>query len=172
MKSHRLELLLTLILGAFLTAPAFAISVASLSDFQATTEGWLNGALASNGGHDGFLIGPTTAAGLPGSRLITANFEAEWLGDYIAAGVSGLLLDLRNVNGASPTFPIPQVLEIRIAVAGPGGAFVTEPSFMMDPAGLWMDGIFFDLNTLVPIEDGPTGSGVLAGFNLGATLNR
>ncbi len=180
MKSRSLVPLLTLILGTFLTVRAFAISVASLDDFQTgTVEGWMTmigpaHAVPANkgplGAGDFALFVTTTAAG-PGSNLATTNTTAEWTGNYITAGVAGIMVDARNVNGASGNFPIVFDIDLRLSVNGAGGAFSTAAAHIL-PNGPspWQTLLLFDLNTLVPITDAAPGGGGSIGFDLSATL--
>jgi len=53
----------------------------------------------------------------PGSRLAAFNVT-DWTGDYLSAGIDALTMDLRNQSLLSS--------EMRVAVNGPGGWFVTD----------------------------------------------
>jgi hypothetical protein len=89
---------------------ASAISLGYVEDFEdGTTRGWDNGGLAPNpvnvssggpaGAGDAFLqIGSLGGGGGPGSRLVVYNRVPEWTGDYLAAGVDGISLDVNNLG--------------------------------------------------------------------------
>jgi hypothetical protein len=89
------------------------------------------------------MVAVRTANGLS-SRLVGIN-AAQWAGNYVAAGVAGISMDLRNFGGTE--------LSLRLALYGAGGlvsvthAFValssgspwTRASFSLDPAMLTGD---------------------------------
>jgi len=89
-------------LVALLLAPslAWALAVGQQDTFEdGTTQGWLVGGLASGGpagAGDHYLL--LTAAGSGAdSRLATANMT-QWTGDFIAAGITGIRMDLKNLG--------------------------------------------------------------------------
>jgi len=112
-----------------LAAPsvARAIAVGELDDFQSgTTENWVMALLGAtppfppvavaNAGPDGagdFALRVTATGSIvgPGGRLVVNNVASRWLGNYTLAGVTGLMLDVRNPNA----FP----LTLRVGLDGP-----------------------------------------------------
>ena len=75
----------------------------------------------------------------------------QWGGDYNAAGVSVVKMDLANFGSS--------MLTMRVGVEGPGGRFVTAGASV--PAdGVWRQ-YAFDLSTATAVD---------GGTNLGATL--
>lgn len=126
-------------LGLAWTAAASAITVGQLDTFQnGTTLQWvdaLGGAISPNpptvvanagpGGAGDFALritGTGSVAG-PGGRLVANTIQARWIGNYLSAGINGVMLDLRNQSAVD--------LTIRVAVDGPaigatGGRWVSQ----------------------------------------------
>lgn len=107
---------------------------------------------------DSFLQITSDVGGGAGSRLIAFNSSSDWTGNYTAAGVSGLTMDLRNGGQGS--------LFVRVAVNGPGGWFVTDAREVA--AGRGFENFSFDLEAgaLTPARvNSPT-----LGTDAGATL--
>lgn len=117
---------------------ASAITVGQLDTFQdATTQNWVEGlggaippvppAVVANAGPNGtgdfaLRITGTGAVIGPGSKLVVNNIQPRWLGDYTAAGVNGIVLDVRNPNAFE--------LNLRVGIDGPaigttGGRWVS-----------------------------------------------
>ncbi len=129
---------------------AFGIIVGQVDDFQSgTTEGWSNGLGGSNVANiaSGGPAGPSDrylqlASGSFGGspRLIMFN-DAQWLGDYLAAGVVGIKMQLQNFGAAA----IPMRIAIR---EGSGGSFTpgyaSTNSFSLPADGQWHS-VFFSL---------------------------
>jgi hypothetical protein len=104
---------------------ASAVSVGVLDDFEdGTTQGWDNGGLAPNpvnvasggpaGAGDAFLQISSQGGSGPGSRLVVFNRLEDWTGDYTAAGVAGITLDVNNLGQTD------LVLRLLIAAGVPG----------------------------------------------------
>ncbi len=127
---------------------ASAIAAGQLDDFQdGTTQDWvdaLGGAIspvppvvladAGPGGVGDFALRLTSTGAVigAGSKLVVNNVDPRWQGDYLAAGVDGLMLDVRNV-GASD-------LLLRVAVDGPavgatGGRWVSPAALIPAQSG-------------------------------------
>ena len=89
-----------------------------MDTFSASAEGWFAGggplggipavppAVQPGGGPGGagdpFLRITATGASGPGSRLVAMN-GAQWSGDYLAAGVAALEMDLINIGASDLT---------------------------------------------------------------------
>ena len=128
---------LIIFLAASLTAanPLHAISTLSLDAFATTSEGWQiggagvqptwNGGTGQDGA-SGFLIHFSDAGGANGKWLMRSSLS-EWLGNYTAAGVTGITLWADNAAG-SP-------LGLRIAFDGPGGWFYSAPQTITNSTG-------------------------------------
>lgn len=126
----RTAILATSLLACGLSGPARAVTLGQADTFESgTTEGWVinllgignppPAALPQNiadggpaGSGDNFLRLTAVGGGGAGSRLSVIN-AAAWGGDYLAAGVTGIRMDLRN-PGASD-------LHLRLVVENPAG---------------------------------------------------
>lgn len=108
-----IALVLAAALGT-LAAPAGAVVVGQVDTFgDGTTAGWFAGGgpsggrppapptVISNGGPggqgDAYLQLSSTGSMGPGGRLVGMN-AAQWAGDYLAAGITGIQMDLRNLG--------------------------------------------------------------------------
>ncbi|MDX1421010.1 MAG: T9SS type A sorting domain-containing protein [Rubricoccaceae bacterium] len=69
----------------------------------------------------------------PGGKLVVFN-QNQWAGDYIAAGVTTLRMDLDN-QGATE-------LTIRLWLEGPGGRFVSTTPVILPPGSGWQAAVF------------------------------
>ncbi len=168
--AQRLPLTLSLLVAALMLTfgtSASAIGVGQLDDFEdGTTQGWGSGVFNPNPPiniPDGGPLGvgdnhlQVTATGVfdTGGRLVARN-SLQWTGDYLAAGVRSISMDLNN-TGTNP-------LEMRIALNGPGGWFGSLVSVPLAASEGWISTVFF-INPvdLVCVDD-------LACTSLDATL--
>ena len=114
------------------------IAVGTFDEFQdGTTQGWVAALAGANppfpptavanagptGAGDFALRLTSTGSGLAGSKLVVNNVDLRWKGDYPAAGVVSIMLDVNNLNA----FP----LTLRLGFAEPpplsvGGLWVTS----------------------------------------------
>lgn len=118
---------------------AAAIAVGQIDTFQdGTTQNWVEGingaippvppAAVANAGPNGagdFALRLTATGALvgPGGKLVINNVQPRWQGSYTAAGVNGIMLDVRNPNA----FPV----TLRVGVDGPaigttGGRWISQ----------------------------------------------
>ena len=120
------EMLLLLTTTLALAAPAGAITIGQIDDFEdGTTMGWSHGGpspvppinVADVGpaglGDDSLMI-ESIGGGGPGSRFVAFNLD-QWTGDYTDVGVTTILMDVNNIGSTA--------LTLRITVNGPGGQF-------------------------------------------------
>ncbi|MGI9427024.1 MAG: hypothetical protein ACR2NM_00085 [Bythopirellula sp.] len=134
-----LAIAMTLVIG-FATS-AHAISFGQVDDFQdGSTQGWGDGGLSANPPINQLNAGPSGAGdhaleirtnGAPGgagSRLVALN-PNQWAGDFLAAGVSSISVDLSSPNNVP--------LNVRLALRGAGGDFVTPDMVVPAGTGLW-----------------------------------
>ena len=155
----------TLLAAACLgAAPAAAVTLGNLDDFQdGTTQGWRSGAQNPNPPIHALDVGPaglgddslqiTSAGGFgPGSRFTAFN-DTQWTGDYTAAGVELIVLDVNNVGSTA--------LHLRVALDGAGGRFVTTDSVPVPAGGGW---------NLVWLWIGPGDLTSAGGLDVNATL--
>ena len=156
---------LCLFVALFTTAAsASAVTLGQIDDFQdGTTQGWGSGAISSvppvnlpdsgptGVGDHSLLI--TSLGGIgPGSRFVAFN-TTQWAGDFPAAGVERITLDLNNLGVVT--------LNMRVALEGAGGRFVSTLSVPVLSGGGWQS---IQLSLLAADL---TSAG---GFNVNATL--
>ncbi|MEM8784154.1 MAG: PEP-CTERM sorting domain-containing protein [Planctomycetota bacterium] len=120
------RLVSAIVLTAALPAAASAaISLSSIDDFAVTSEGWMignNGVQPTRDSDDGpdgqpGILTHFSDGGGSNGRWIMRSSEADWLGDYTAAGVTAINLQVAAVSG--PDVPL------YFAFDGPGGWFHT-----------------------------------------------
>jgi hypothetical protein len=149
-----------LILVALAPAPGWSLSIGQQDTFEdGTTAGWLVallGAPSSSppvnvpdggpaGAGDNFLLLTSRGGSRAGSRLTAINVT-QWAGDFVAAGISGIAMDLRNLGltdlslrllFADPTTGPPQNLAFStIAFLLPAGGGWTPALFPIGPGDL------------------------------------
>jgi len=109
--------------------PAGAVTITQIDTFQdGTTNGWIINLLGmgnppantipsnvATGGPAGagdryLLLRSSGIEGAPGGRLVGIN-ASQWTGDYLAAGITGLVMDVNNFG--------PTDLVLRLLIAGP-----------------------------------------------------
>lgn len=139
---------------------SYGIVLGQVDDFQdGTAQGWTAGQVIANaplnlqdigplGDEDHVLAvstnGKNTGAG---SKLVALN-RSQWLGDYLAAGVTGVTVDLSTPNVVS--------MNVRLGLRGPGGDFVTPPAVLSaGDAGTW-DNFTFNLEPAALLGAGGT----------------
>lgn len=124
-------------------AHAHAIMLGQVDDFQdGTLQGWQSHALPVNvadGGPAGLgdrCLGLTSDGGTGDSGLLRAsNYLRQWSGDFVAAGVNGVEMDLRNLG--------PTPLEIRVVLSlGNYGGYTSTVSFPLPANGEWYHAAF------------------------------
>jgi hypothetical protein len=145
--NHRLALL-ALIISLASSRISCAITVGQIDDFQdGTLANWANGDPAApqpmniaNGGPGGigdrFLQILSTGIPGPGGRLTVFN-RNQWLGDYIAAGVTAIEVDLRNTGTVT--------LSIRLAFrqdTNGGAPGYLSAAFILPADANWYHSVF------------------------------
>lgn len=140
-------------LGLLLTATAplsgAGITFGQLDDFQSGTAGWQQGFHSPNptsvvatggptGAGDPYLKNVATGSFGPGGKQVMFN-NAQWTGDFVAAGVTRLTAELANF-GTTP-------LAMRVWVTGGtlGGQFGSTNAVALPPDGQW-HAVTFDLS--------------------------
>lgn len=106
---HRIMLLAISLFVVAGTAQSQEIALGLLDNFNNnTTQGWRHGAVSPNpptvipvGGPDGsqYLENLSTGVSGPGGRHLIQNTELRWTGDYIAAGVNKVRVNMINFGG-------------------------------------------------------------------------
>lgn len=123
----------TWVLASLVWTPATwgAISLGMVQGFQ-------DGQLGGWGGGSGPTVVSTDGPGGAGDRYLrisssgfklgTRN-ESLWTGDYLAAGVNAIGLDLRNSG--------PELVSLRLMISGPGGDFKNTQALLLAPDNQW-----------------------------------
>ena len=125
---HRVSSVLSLITAALLvglSGPAKAITAGQADSFQnGSVSGWISGpphplppSVVTGGGPagsaDNYLLLQATGLQGPGGKLAAFNRE-QWTGNYTAAGVAAITMDLRNFGATD--------LLLRLYVEGPNSS--------------------------------------------------
>jgi hypothetical protein len=112
---------------SLLPRAAQAVVVGQVDTFEdGTTNNWVVGLLQMGphpsppanvptggpaGANDNYLVLNAVGGGGPGSRLSVINFMNQWAGDYLAAGITGISMDLINLGSTD--------LDLRLLLADP-----------------------------------------------------
>lgn len=163
---------------------ARAVSVGQIDDFEdGTLQGWRNGTTAATADHlsnitdggpagvgDSYLeVVSHATEPFAGNRLTFFN-RLQWTGDYTAAGITAIAVDLKNF---SPT----ETLNMRLAINGgfgpsfdfTGGVFTSAASIRLDVGSGWTRAVFSLLpGDLISISGGRGGN--TTGNDVQATL--
>jgi len=152
MRPTLLAALLAAGLGVF--SAAHAVVPGEIDTFSAGIEGWFAGGgpnagvpalppvVVASGGPagagDAFLQLSADGSGGPGGRLVGIN-GAQWAGDYTAAGIGAIAMDLRNFGNADLTIR----LYLEDPIPGPPlNAAVTTLGFVLPAGGSWTHAVF------------------------------
>ena len=146
-------LILTLLLFA---RPASAVVPGQLDTFQdGTTNDWTNGGLAppvtniATGGPGGAgdrYIRLTADGSGAGGRLTTFNF-LQWAGDYIAAGITTLEVDL--LNQSAVTLSIRFAFRFELVQNAPG--YLTAPMVLLPGSGWQHFSVSITAANVIPV---------------------
>jgi len=178
--------LMTLAATLSLAQLAFGVTIGQLDTFQdGTTDGWFAGGLGmgamppippqviANGGPlgqgDEYLQVTALGGNGPGSKIAVIN-TAQWAGNYLASGISGIDMDLKNLGDTDLTirllFEDPMMgppIDEAVTTSGiflPVGGGWTNAFFPISPASLTvLSGDATTLlgnTTLIRIIDSPT----------------
>lgn len=146
---------------ALVAAPAGAISIGTSATFErGSTDGWyvsvgspLPPQVIATGGPagqgDGFLQLQSSGQSSAGSRLVVFG-AADWLGNYMAAGVTALALDAINLGSSD--------LQLRLYFNGPAGSALSTTGLSLPASSGWRHLVF------------PLTPAALSGVDAAATL--
>ena len=165
---------------------ARAISVGQIDDFEdGTLQDWRMGTTTVTAEHmtnitdggpagagDNFLqvTSHETHGTTPGGNRLTFFNRLQWTGDYTAAGITAIAMDLKNISSS-------EILNMRIAINGgfgpsfnfTGGVFTTSASISLISGSDWTRAVFSLLpGDLIPISGGTGGN--TTGNDVQATL--
>lgn len=144
-----------------MSAPSHAITLGQIDNFSSGVQGWsagggplgqfppvpptVVGTGGPGGAGDAFLVITSDGNAGAGGRLVAMNVLGQWSGDYTAAGVTGISMDLKNLGSTDLTVrlyfedPIPDP-PLNEAVSGglllPAGADWTHAVFPVSAAAL------------------------------------
>ena len=166
------------------SAATRAASVGQLDDFEdATLQGWAMGIAevtdnfmrnVADGGPEGpgdsyLEVRADSTVTFGGKRLTFFNRE-QWTGNYTAAGITAIAMDLKN-------FSTTEILNMRLAINGgtgistdvTGGVFISDSISRLDVGGGWTRAVFSLLpSDLIAISGGIGGN--TFGNDVAATL--
>jgi hypothetical protein len=162
---------LTAVAALALTRPAAAQVVVNQTDtFEAGAAGWQNGAGTATvqtggpaGPADHFLqIATNGFPSGPGSQMVAFN-QTQWVGDYTAAGVGAVAMDLRN-PGYAPGYSVRVALRTGTLGAGTP-AWVSDP-FPVPADNAWHHAVFaLNETNFTAVNNPPPFAAVLSGGN-------
>ena len=132
---------ITVAASVWASAAVASPTLNQVNDFEnGQVSGWTNGGSAPDpaniatggpaGANDNYLRVTSTGGSGAGSRLVTLNENSRWTGNFTAAGVNAVTMDLKNF-GTTP-------LSMRIALEGGGGSWFASTTPVTLPAdGAW-----------------------------------
>jgi hypothetical protein len=141
------------------TSYARAIALGQIDTFQdGTTMGWQEGSSPNPpinvatggpaGAGDRYLENTSSGSFSAGGRMTMFN-SAQWLGNYTAAGVNRISVQMVNFG--------PATLRMRIAFIGSGTSYGSNTAAVLPPDGLWRS-VDFDLTETALTGFGGTAS--------------
>jgi hypothetical protein len=153
------------------SASAFAIPITPDTFEDGTTMGWgvpgpspnppFNSANGGPGGAgDAFLRLIANGSAGPGGRLVVIN-EAQWQGDYLAAGVTTIRMDVNNFTNTDLVLRL--LFEDFGAVPGPPVNLALTTTGVAVPGGSGWMSVEFDLTNLTTLIG--TAAGALSDVN-------
>jgi hypothetical protein len=117
--SKPIERMAVAVAAAALSAGTHATTLAQIDTFDSTLDGWSAGGgpvgqvppvppqrIASGGpagGSDSFMRVTSIGGAAAGSRMVVNHVLGQWAGDYAAAGVTAIAMDLRNSGSTDLT---------------------------------------------------------------------
>jgi PEP-CTERM motif-containing protein len=134
-------------------SPAWALSVGQRDTFEdGTTQNWIVGLLGAPhpvppvnvptggpaGAGDGFLQLTAIGGGGAGSRLAVVN-GAQWAGDFVVAGISGIRMDLNNLGTTDLSL---RLLFADPSVGPPANVPISTAPFFLPAGGGWTEAYF------------------------------
>lgn len=119
-----------------ISSGARAIGIGSMDDFQnGTVSEWFGGTTITPqtngqmGASDWYVTIASTGGSGAGSKLAAHNSEPRWTGDYLAAGVTAVGVDMRNEGSTT--------LQMRVVMFGLGNRFTSTTAFTLAPNSGW-----------------------------------
>lgn len=145
--AHRLNLSLRLLAlcATLAAAPAYAISLGQIDDFEdGTVAAWQKGPATQlpptniadggpMGAGDGYLEVVSIGGFGPDSAMVFFNLD-QWAGDYVSAGVTSISAQMANFGDTD--------MFMRLAIEGAGSRYGSADAFFLPADGLWYDVVF------------------------------
>jgi hypothetical protein len=163
------------LLACFVCGTSYAVTAGHVDDFEdGTTQGWEEGegtitpnpnppTNVANGGPtgagDNFLENVSSGGAGAGSRQLIFNTSANWTGDFVAAGINSIRVDVQvDASSQGP-------LQLRIAFEGTNGARFasTNPVEVPDDGDWHTINIPFNASAMTQILAGATFAQAAAG---------
>ncbi len=174
---------LSLLAGMYCCGAANAVSVGTIDTFQdGTANGWSSGLNNGNGPvnvatggpagvADSFLSFTATGVHGPGGKLVAFG-GAQWNGDYVAAGVTGISMQMNNFGATDLSMRLlfngPNVYSANAVVLHAGSAW-TSVLFSILPGALSAATALTNVTGLV-LQHSPLGGGQGSGGDIAASL--
>ncbi len=149
MNIGRFGFLLAVVISLHCSVGFRGITLGQIDTFEdGTQQGWgnTNTFLLTNpsngpGGSNDHYLSTMTLTASGGDRLDVFN-QSQWLGNYLAAGVTGVEMDLKNNN----LFDLTNPLSIRIAIRGVRSresyGYSSTTAYSLSHDGQWHHAIF------------------------------
>jgi hypothetical protein len=140
----RIAALFLVALGVGVTSRAAPVA-GQMNTFQGGTEGWGQGINTTNtvvtsggpaGLQDNYIRVTAFGGGGPGSRLITLNESSPWTGNFLAAQIAAVEMDVRSFDTQS------RPLYLRVALRSASGSAVVSAPHVMTADGTWHHVVF------------------------------
>jgi hypothetical protein len=156
---------LCLALAGFTAVPAAAVTIGTKDTFEdGTTSGWITGGPSPlqpvnvpdggpAGAGDAYLRLAATGAGGAGGKLVGIAAD-QWFGDYIAAGVTAIEMDVINLGSTD--------VALRLYFAGPGGSGTSTSGIALASGGGWTRVAFPTLPGAITAAPGVSAENVLS----------
>jgi len=124
-------------LGELIAAPALAVTLDQVDDFQdGTTQNWGGGSFPTNianGGPDG--LGDRYLQVSASNFHLGSRNQVQWAGDYLTEGVGELLFDLNNFG--------PNAVALRVSLSDGLTTFTTTDETVLAAGSGWVTVSFF-----------------------------
>ena len=160
-RSRNLVAVLSFLVVASVSSPAAAIPILPDTFEDGTTMGWSVGAQSllqpkniPAGGPDdsAYLELRADGSGGPGGRLSALN-AAQWMGDYLAAGITAIQMDVRNLGPEDVTLRLLLENFDELVPGPPTDAALTLDGIFVPSGSDWMT-VVFDLTNLAALPGG------------------
>jgi hypothetical protein len=130
--------------AAIASTPAGAITPGQIDDFSGSLQGWSDGGASPNppeligddgpgGTGDSYMLLTSTGVQSAGGKLVVLN-DQQWAGNYTAAGVTEIEMDLRNLGRTDLSM---RLLFEDPTNGAPKNQAITTSAFVLPAGGDW-----------------------------------